>query len=1484
MKLIDNTKQLQGKIILLVTMMLTINIGFILPGLPGSLDVASQSACDWTMYGKSSDGSRIVSDCIPDIDKLEEKWSLQGFQTSPIVWGDRLYYSSGQYLYCVDAKSGANIWRSENANHFGYTPAFEDGMIYTHYYSIRGNMRHINCFDALTGKEIWSYQTKSADWLLKVYQGKLYYADKDALNCMDAKNRRILWEYKRPNIGDFYIVNGKVFIKPLVCLDADTGNIIWDSKKKYSGEFCFGDGSIYAMTYSGSGEHFLSCISVTTGETVWELKIGDFGDFFYYKISFLNGNVFVKTIKTDDNTKNIIMCFNAQGKGKVWEKNFGNDSLGDLTFLDGTIVAGADTGKLFFIDTKDGKIIRQMDFDGSIGWEVVAAQNKIYVFASNTLHCLGEAVGATKPTGWQMSGGNSQNNRFNSDGTNTRTVGSLWTFETSAPVASSVAVANDKAVFGSNDGDVYCTNASNGKKIWNFQTGSQVQSTPAIWQGKVLAGSNDGKMYCLSLETGKKFWEYDAKASIRSSPVVAGGMVFFGTDSKSVLCLDIENGEKRWEQKTKNTISSQIAFDNGRVFVTYQEDDQEYHSGVFWTLFCFDAQTGSVVWNLELPYGTDGSPSIADGFIYLATADKNVWCIDKETGIKVWESKKEYSATTSLAVDKTRVYFGTNDKRIICLNRDNGTLCWEYESYANLSSSPAVMNGFVCFGESDGKVTCLDNVTGQRVWVVSTNGAVTSSPAVSFGKVFVGSWDGKVYCIGDIAQPEPVTNTFDWSCGEINNQHNRVLPAGTAPKTNRLKQLWEMETASYGYQRIVVGRYIFMSTNSMLIKLDALTGAAVWQKGYYWEDNSNTKLVLNAYTQGMLYCTHSDKQKVLCINSLDGKIVWEMTGKRKDEFRYIRAENDKVFLQADNLMCLDALTGKKLWEYKSDQIALIGEEKVLVSKIVKYSSELVCLDAKTGQEIWSNDDHTKFTSLVYANGKLFGLIYSEDKDPEFRTLYCIDAGTGGKDWETNIPFKSSGDPIIADGKIYLGANDYIYVLDEATGGLLDKFDYTLPEDRYGSGMLTYSDGKLYWRSVKGFLYCKDAKTGKNVFSIQDQNLRVYNNQSSSPIIIALGRIFTQVQGKLVCWGDEQSQEVCDWPMPGRTNQRNANASEPCPQAKQEVPKKVWEFDAKTGYKSSDKGNTLPIMANGCLFFYTNNGKFWSVSQETGKPNWSIDLEQEQGCYYPAVYADGKVFFTTFDPHQETFGKLQCLNATNGAKLWVFEDVGKIWGSPVFWENKVYIGSTNNKQYCLDADTGKVIWEYECSREVQGTPAIVDGKIYFGSSDNKFQCLDATTGKVIWTFATGDTCGGTVSLANGKVYFASNDFWLYCLDAQTGAFIWKYYGSPPIHQAPTIVTNRLYFIDRNYLTCLDANTKEEFWRVDDGGSYSSPTVVRNRVYLGIEDGNLICFNAYTGETIWNLEEIYIIRSSVIWQDGKLYFGTLDGKVCCYEDVK
>jgi hypothetical protein len=60
---------------------------------------------------------------------------------------------------------------------------------------------------------------------------------------------------------------------------------------------------------------------------------------------------------------------------------------------------------------------------------------------------------------------------------------------------SSPAVADGKVYVGSEDGCVYCLNASTGEKIWSYTTGGNVNSSPAVADGKVYVGSYDYNVY-----------------------------------------------------------------------------------------------------------------------------------------------------------------------------------------------------------------------------------------------------------------------------------------------------------------------------------------------------------------------------------------------------------------------------------------------------------------------------------------------------------------------------------------------------------------------------------------------------------------------------------------------------------------------------------------------------------------------------------------------------------------------------------------------------------------------------------------------------------------------------------------------------------------------------------------------------------------------------------------------------------------------------
>ncbi len=50
------------------------------------------------------------------------------------------------------------------------------------------------------------------------------------------------------------------------------------------------------------------------------------------------------------------------------------------------------------------------------------------------------------------------------------------------------------------------------------------------------------------------------------------------------------------------------------------------------------------------------------------------------------------------------------------------------------------------------------------------------------------------------------------------------------------------------------------------------------------------------------------------------------------------------------------------------------------------------------------------------------------------------------------------------------------------------------------------------------------------------------------------------------------------------------------------------------------------------------------------------------------------------------------------------------GSLCIYDNKVYIGNTDNLLRCLDAATGRRIWAIDTGKDLDSSPCVLDGKV------------------------------------------------------------------------------------------------------------------------------------------------------------------------------
>lgn len=297
-----------------------------------------------------------------------------------------------------------------------------------------------------------------------------------------------------------------------------------------------------------------------------------------------------------------------------------------------------------------------------------------------------------------------------------------------------------------------------------------------------------------------------------------------------------------------------------------------------------------------------------------------------------------------------------------------------------------------------------------------------------------------------------------------------------------------------------------------------------------------------------------------------------------------------------------------------------------------------------------------------------------------------------------------------------------------------------------------ADGKVYFGSIDGKVYCLNAATGAFVWNYTIGSIVV-----SSPAV-ADGKVYI---GTYDIYSDG----------------------------------KVYCLNADTGvfiwsYTTGDVASSSITVVDGRVYVGSfEHTKMYCLNADYGKLIWSYTTDG--GVYSSPAVADGKVYIGAYNLGL-TDNKVYCLNANSGTLIWSYTTGRGVYSSPAVADGKVYIGAMDNKVYCLNAATGALVWSYTTGDWVGSSPAVVDGRVYVGSDDDNVYCLNADTGALIWSYTTGNAvwyCSPAV--ADGNVYIASLDGNVYCLNADDGAFIWSYATGSDVYSSPVVAYGKLF---------------------------------------------------------------------------------------------
>jgi outer membrane protein assembly factor BamB len=444
-------------------------------------------------------------------------------------------------------------------------------------------------------------------------------------------------------------------------------------------------------------------------------------------------------------------------------------------------------------------------------------------------------------------------------------------------------------------------------------------------------------------------------------------------------------------------------------------------------------------WKIKFD-GSDSDPVIADGVLYVGSADGAVYALDPADGATKWRFQTGEGLTSGpqiITLPRKGAVFDEMVAKGINAPR---------QGKKGIDLTPVVRKGTVFIGSGDFSFYALDAVTGEKKWSYAAESKIAGSAVYEDGTAYIVTEKGLHAIDATTGQKKWLFETLQ----EIPPQQmNDVRRLGKRPALGPVRgekalflTAWPFRLSTTPQKGFVYAVSPDSGTTRWVTAIEGLDiREPVAARGLVFVTAEDPR---SPPRPGNPLGASSSRETLYAINAEDGQIKWRLGAERAyGRTRLLIAGNTIYFKTDRKLIAAELETGRPLWSFGAEDIQ--GDLKV--------------------------DEH----HLYVATHK--GTIASPDD-----TLHALALATGQEKWSRRVGGGASL-RMVHEGVVYAGGAD-LYALDAAAGTRLWSFEEVRRSSArliFGGRIFAISPTVTYFGTSKvdqGYLYSLDARTGK----------------------------------------------------------------------------------------------------------------------------------------------------------------------------------------------------------------------------------------------------------------------------------------------------------------------------------------------------------------------------------------------------------------------